>query len=113
MKGIIINADKTRMLRLNINRMAEYKKTRGEDITASLSKLQDSVDFELIRYIFYLGLKHEDKDLTEEGAGDILDILIENQGLEYVVSVLVEAITAALGIKDDLIQDHKTKSKNQ
>lgn len=98
--GITIQADKTRMLRFNINAMIEYKKMRGEDIIKAFSRLEKEFDFEFIRFMFYLGLKHEDKDLTEEKTGEILDILCQEKGLEYVAEILTEAITKAFGIKE-------------
>ena len=52
MRGIAIQADKTRMLRFSINAMIEYKHARGEEITTALARMNDGVDFEFIRYLF-------------------------------------------------------------
>ena len=112
MKGITIVADKTRMLRFSINAMIEYKQTRKEDIVQSLGRLENELDFELIRYLFYLGLKHEDKELTEEKVGDVLDILLEENGIEYVANILGEALNKAFGIKETPGEAHLKNQKS-
>ena len=66
------------MLRFSINAMIEYKQTKGEDIIKAFSRLENEFDFEFFRYLFYIGLKHEDKELTEEKTGEILDILLKS-----------------------------------
>lgn len=110
MRGITIQADRTRMLRFSINAMIEYKQTKGEDIMKALARLEKDFDFELFRYLFYIGLKHEDKELTEEKTGEILDILFEEHGMEYVAEILGEAIAKAFGVKEAPGVSH---SKNQ
>lgn len=100
MKGITIQADKIRMLRFSINNMIEYKRAKGEDIMKAFARLENDFDFEFLRYMYYLGLKHEDKELTEEKTGEILDIILEDKDFEYVVEVLSEGITKAFGIKE-------------
>lgn len=110
MRGIAIQADRTRMLRFSINSMIEYKQTKGEDIMKAFAKMEKELDFEFLRYLFYLGLKHEDKELTEEATGEIMDILFEEYGIEHVANLLSEAITKAFGIKETPGVSH---SKNQ
>ena len=110
MRGITIQADKTRMLRFSINAMIEYKQTKGEDIMKALSRLENEFDFEFFRYLFYIGLKHEDKELTEEKRGEILDILFEEHGMEYVAEILGETIAKAFVVKEAPGVSH---SKNQ
>lgn len=110
MKGITIQADRTRMLRFNINSMIEYKQAKGEDIMKAFSRMEKEIDFEFLRYLFYLGLKHEDKGLTEEATGEIMDIILEDKGIEYLANILAEAITKAFGIKETPGVSH---AKNQ
>ena len=110
MRGITIQADKTRMLRFSINAMIEYKQARGEEIMTALARMNDGIDFEFLRYMYFLGLKHEDKELTEEKTGEIMDVLLEEKGIEYVAEILSEAITKAFGIKETPGQSH---SKNK
>ena len=100
MKGIDIKADKNRTLRYSINAMITFKKERGVDFATALTSLEDGLDFELLRYIFYLGLRWEDPELTEEKAGEIMDIIIEEQGIDGLSQILVDAINKALGVKE-------------
>ena len=110
MKGITIIADKTRVLRFSINSMIEYKQTKGEDIMKAIARLDDGFDLEFLRYMFYLGLKWEDKELTEEQTGEVLDVLFEEKGIEYVAEILGEAFSKAFGIKETPGESHQ---KNQ
>lgn len=100
MKGIDIKADKNRTLRYSINTMITFKRERGVDFATALSSLENGLDFELLRYIFYLGLRWEDPELTEDKAGEIMDIIIEENGIEGLSNILVEAVQMALGVKE-------------
>ena len=110
MRGITIQADKTRMLRFSINAMIEYKQTKGEDIMKALARLEKDFDFELFRYLFYVGLKHEDKELTAELPGENIDILFVERRIAFVATILGDAIAKAFGVKEAPGVSH---SKNQ
>ena len=99
MKGIDIKADKNRTLRFTINSMIQVKKDKKKDFAKLITELSvdDSLDIELLRYLFYIGLKWEDPELTEEKVGDIMDIILENEGIQGLAQYLYEAITKALG----------------
>ena len=97
MKGINIYADKNRTLRFTINSMIEFKRDRKKDFAQALTEMGDSLDMELLRYLYFLGLEWEDKDLTLEKTGDIMDIIIENDGIEGLAQYLSQAIEKALG----------------
>lgn len=99
MKGIDIKADKNRTLRFTINSMIQVKKDKKKDFATLITELSvdGSLDIELLRYLFYIGLKWEDPQLTEEKVGDIMDIILENEGIQGLAQYLYEAITKALG----------------
>jgi hypothetical protein len=97
MKGINIVADKNRTLRFTINTMIQFKKDRHQDFATALTSMSDTLDMELLRYLYYIGLKWEDKDLTEEQTGDVMDAIIENDGIEGLAQHLSDAIEMALG----------------
>ena len=107
MKGIDIKADKNRTLRSSINAMIQFKKDRGVSITKAMQTFAEDVDFETLRYLFYLGLKWEDSMLDEEKAGEVMDAAIEENGFEAVITSIVNAVTMAMG---DAPQDHKSKN---
>lgn len=96
MKKIVsFEADKARNLKFGINGLVSLEKELGRP----LSQMQGENGFALedLRTIFYVGLKWEDKDLTHEGVGDILDEAIEKNGMEYITKKLGEAIQGSLG----------------
>jgi hypothetical protein len=99
MYGIDIKADKNRTLRFTINSMIQVKKDKGKDFGRLVSDLviDNSFDIGLLRYLYWLGLKWEDPELTEEGAGDIMDIIIANEGIDGLAGHITDAITKALG----------------
>lgn len=107
MKGIDIKADKNRTLRYSINSMIQFKRDKKVNITTALQSFTSEVDFELLRYIFWLGLVWEDKELTEDSAGEVMDAAIEEMGFEALIDVIAEAITKAIGNEP---QDHKEKN---
>jgi hypothetical protein len=107
MKGVDIKADRNRTLRYSINAMIEFKRERKVSISAALQTFAVDVDFELLRYIFWLGLKWEDQELTQESAGEVMDAAIEEMGFEALVNAIVEAISKAIGNEP---QDHNPKN---
>lgn len=112
MLGIDIKADKNRTLRYTINSMIQVKRDKGKDFGRLVSDLviDNSFDLELLRYLYWLGLRWEDPELTEEQTGDILDIIITEQGIDKMVEYITEAITRALGVQD---KDNIPDPKNQ
>lgn len=103
MKGIDIKADKNRTLRFTINSMIQVKRDKKKDFASLVTELgqNDSLDIELLRYLYYVGLKWEDADLTEEQVGDIMDTIIENEGINGLAQYLSDAIAKALGSQGD------------
>lgn len=101
MKGIDIKADKNRTLRFTINSMIQFKRERKQNFTQALTSLADNFDMELLRYLYYLGLRWEDPELTEEKAGDIMDIIISEQGMEGLALNISDAINVALGQQNE------------
>lgn len=97
MKGINIVADKNRTLRYTINSMIQFKKDRKQEFATALTSMNDQLDMELLRYLYYIGLKWEDEELTEEKTGDIMDAIIENDGVEGLAQHLADAVEMALG----------------
>lgn len=108
MRGINIVADKNRTLRFSINSMIQFKRDRGTDFGAALVSMSETLDMELLRYLYFLGLRWEDKELTEEETGNIMDAIIENDGIEGLAQYLSDAITMALGQSGD--PDPNTRS---
>ena len=90
-KGVAIELDKIRMLRYGINALVAIEDLTGKAITAldlANVKMKD------LRTIIYAGLSHEDKELTPEKVGEIID----NFGsIEEIAEKVGEAMTLAFG----------------
>lgn len=90
-KGISINLDKPRTLRYGINALAKIEDITGRPITAlDLNR----VGIKDLLVIVYAGLYHEDKDLTVEQVGNIID---EYSDINSVAEKVGEAFTLAFG----------------
>ena len=90
-KGITIILDKPRTLRYGMNALAKIEDITGKSILAlDLNK----VGIKDLLAIVYGGLYHEDKTLTFEKVGDLID---EYSNLADVAEKLGEALTEAFG----------------
>lgn len=98
-KDVIINVDgKPKMLKLGFNGLIELEEVMGKPMT----EMGDgSVSFKDFRAIFYVALKHGGmKNITIEKTGELLDTVIEEEGMEYLankVGELFEKITGGQG----------------
>ncbi|WP_026565880.1 hypothetical protein [Bacillus sp. UNC41MFS5] len=93
-KIVAFDADKTRNLKYGMNAMIQLEKKLGKSLTALANeefKLED------LRSMLFIGLKWEDKELTEDAVGDIMDEAIEKHGMEYISEKLGEALQGAFG----------------
>jgi len=90
-KGVTYQLDTPRTLRYGMNALAKI-----EDITGkSLMSLDlNSVGVKDLLAIIYAGLYHEDKTLTIETVGDLID---EYSNLQEVADKVGEALTEAFG----------------
>lgn len=93
-QGITINLDKPRTLRFGINALAKI-----EDLTGTpLTKLDlNKVGIKDLLIIVYAGLYYEDKTLTIETVGDLID---EYSSIQEITEKLGEALTLAFGKTD-------------
>lgn len=89
--GVTINLDRPRTLRYGMNALAKIEDITGKSILAlDLNK----VGIKDLLAIVYGGLYHEDKTLTIEKVGDLID---EYSNLNEIAEKLGEALTAAFG----------------
>jgi hypothetical protein len=69
-KSVTIELDKPRNLRFGINALIRVEELTGKPIT----KLDlENISMKDLRTIVYAGLCHEDKDLTPEKVGELMD----------------------------------------
>ena len=90
-KGVTIQLDKARTLRYGINALAKIEDIIGRPIMGlDLEKL----GIKELLAIVYAGLYHEDKTLTVEKVGDLID---DYSDLNEIADKLGEALTQAFG----------------
>lgn len=92
-KIVSIEADKTRNIKYSMNAFIRLERELGRP----MSQLGDDTSLEDLRTMLWVGLLWEDKKLTPDKVGDIMDEAIENEGLEYLSNAIGEAIQGALG----------------
>ena len=85
-KFVTINADKARNLRFNFNSLMILEENLDKPVTSLWSSLS-----------FWAGLLHEEPTLTKEETADIIEAVIENEGLQSLSNKLAVAITIAFG----------------
>ena len=82
---------KMKRLRYGTNALAELN-----SLGISLSNMQEKItgpeDVTTLRAVFWAGLLHENRDLTPEQAGDLMD---EAESFVYIAEKIGEAILAA------------------
>ena len=60
------------------------------------------INIATIRDLFYYGLKHENKRITKNQAGDLIDdYLAEGHVFGELMDIIIEALGKSLGRKDD------------
>jgi hypothetical protein len=92
-RSVQIDADKVRNLKFNYNALIMLE----EDFNLDITKLGTQFKLSDFRTILYCGFKHEDPDLTLEQVGDIIDIILEKHGMEYLAQKIGEAFEKAFG----------------
>lgn len=90
-KGITITLDKPRTLRYGMNALAKIEDITGKTL---MSLDLNNVGIKDLLAIVYAGLCHEDKSLTIEQVGDIID---EYSDLNQIAEKVGDALTVAFG----------------
>lgn len=90
-KGIVVNLDKPRLLRYGMNALALIEDLTGRPIS---QMDMNNIGIRDLRIIIYAGLSHEDKGITIEQVGDIID---EYSSMSDIAEKVGEAFTLAFG----------------
>lgn len=99
-KDVILKVDnKPKILRLGFNGLIELEEVMGRPMT----EMSDgSVSFKDFRAIFYVALKYGGmEDITIDKTGDILDVVIEEEGMEYLAGKIEELFKKITGGQQD------------
>lgn len=92
-RTVLIKADKERNLKFGINALIDMEEIVGRP----LEELQNGASIKDLRTMLYVGLKWEDKQLTQESTGDIMDAAVDNMGFEALSEALGKAMESAFG----------------
>lgn len=88
MKNLVdIILDKERHLKFNLNALILAEKITGKKLS-ELGNNEQAFDLEFLRAMVFVGLLSEDKDLTIEQVGELIDM----ENIEYVANKLGEAM---------------------
>ncbi len=90
-KGVAITLDRPRTLRYGMNALAKIEDLTGKSL---LAFDLNNVGVKDLLVIIYCGLCHEDKNLTIEQVGDLID---EYSTISEIAEKLGEALTVAFG----------------
>ena len=82
-----IKLDRKRNIKFTLNSLIEFERITG----IKISEISENPSLEVVLALIYVGLKHEDEDLTMEKVGD----LITMDKLQVVNSAIVKAINVA------------------
>lgn len=87
--SVLIELDKLRNIRLNTNALVKLEDIIGKP----LSEIGSNFGIKEIRSILFVGLLHEDKSLTLDAVGDLIDLV----GVEAVAEAVGKAMELAIG----------------
>lgn len=95
-----IRLDRTRIIRFNLNALAEFEDAMGMSALKAMQKVQNedgstTVSFKLVRALLWAGLTHEDERLTLKKAGELFEAADGTNLMEKITNVF-PAIAIAL-----------------
>lgn len=92
-KIVPVQLDKERQFYFTVNSIRVLDKKFGIRLTNLQDHLnEDNLDFEVLQALVYAGLYAQDKSLTFEEVGDMIDL----ENMNDVLSKCIEALTSAL-----------------
>lgn len=100
----------TYFLRFTINAHCEAEGMLGFPLT----ELEGKTGISVFRTLMFIGLKHGGhRDITLEDAGDIMQEIIHDYGMEYLSEVISEAVQQSISKEEDnQFKQQQSKKKN-
>lgn len=89
-----VKLDKMRNVVIGFKALQEFKKITGQSLEKIDFESEEVDMFEIIPIMFYVGLKHEDKELTLEKTIELLD---EHLGISEAVKLIPTIMKDAFG----------------
>lgn len=103
---VFVDLDKARRLKYTLNSFAMLEEKYGS-VDAALKKMEGG-SILVIRFILWAGLVHEDKSLTEEQVGDMIDI----QDMDVIAEKMGECMKVDLPDKPEADKAKVTQLNN-
>lgn len=92
MRYVLIELDRPRRLRYDINALAELEDALGGSLFEAFQQ-QRQMGVKFLRLLIWGGLRWEDRALTLVQAGDLLQLYLENgKSLEDLIQVITKAL---------------------
>lgn len=91
-RAVMIEADKARNLRFGTNALCQMEEMTGK----SVNQLNESAGMKELRIMMYCGLRWEDKELTIEKTGEIMDEIMSKHGIDYLSEKIGKAMELAI-----------------
>ncbi len=87
-------------LKLGINAVCEFEEVTGRSIT-TLANHDGGLDFKMLRDIFFFGLKYggNSKEFSLIDAGEIIQQLIDRDGMEQTISLVGDLFTRTFNVE--------------
>lgn len=105
--SVAIELDKPRRLRFDVNALADLEEHLGVGIG---KVMEQEANFRLLRALLWAGLKWEERGLTVERAGSLLQGYLARGGdLGALAATLVEALYATSGLLSDQDNEEPTE----
>jgi len=101
---------KTRYLRYGTNALVAVEEKLNCPLSDIGSKLSGNVGIKDLRILFWAGLMGDDKELTLDGAGDLIDEAVDKGGITFVAEKIAEAFAAAFPEASDA--EKKAQQRN-
>jgi len=95
-RDVLIYADKERRLRFNTTAFCTLEEITGKTVF----ELNEGAGMREMRAMLYCGLYWEDKELTIEGTGEVMDVILREKDVDYLSEKLGEALELAIGDKE-------------
>lgn len=90
-KGVVVELDKTRHMKFDLNALVDLQEEHGNVIDVFTAGLEKQ-DFKLIRNLLFVSLRGDDPELTEQEVG----AMITMNNLTDVIGKLHEALSASV-----------------
>ena len=107
-QSVILKADRPRGLRYSTSAFCKVEEITGKTIF----ELNEGAGMIEMRAMLYCGLYWEDKQLTLEDTGEIMDVILQNDDIEYLSEKIAQAVEMATGNNRKTGKKHKKGKRN-